>query len=103
MAERRVVVTGMGVITGLGETVDTFWNNLIAGESGVRRVTLFDATRFDSQIGGEVTTFREDKYVDRKSAKRLDPGCGTGCDRRFVDVEQVDREADRAERVVRSR
>jgi 3-oxoacyl-[acyl-carrier-protein] synthase II len=72
MAERRVVVTGMGVITGLGETVDTFWNNLIAGESGVRRVTLFDATRFDSQIGGEVTTFREDKYVDRKSAKRLD-------------------------------
>jgi 3-oxoacyl-[acyl-carrier-protein] synthase II len=62
----------MGVVTGLGETVDTFWNNLIAGESGVRKVTLFDASRFDSQIGGECHTFREDNYLDRKAAKRLD-------------------------------
>ena len=45
MAHRRVVVTGMGLVTALGETVDAFWNNLVAGTSGVRRITLFDPSR----------------------------------------------------------
>ena len=72
MAHRRVVVTGMGLVTALGETVDAFWNNLVAGTSGVRRITLFDASRFDSQIGGECTNFKAEEYFDRKAAKRLD-------------------------------
>ena len=72
MAHRRVVVTGMGLVTALGETVDAFWNNLVAGTSGVRRISLFDPSRFDSQIGGECTNFKAEEYFDRKAAKRLD-------------------------------
>ncbi len=72
MSDRRVVVTGMGLITSLGETVDTFWNNLIAGETGIRLISLFDPTAFDSHIGGECANFSIDNYFDRKDAKRLD-------------------------------
>jgi 3-oxoacyl-[acyl-carrier-protein] synthase II len=62
----------MGVITSLGKSVDEFWNNLIACKSGVCRITIFDASRFDSQIGGECADFSPDDYFDKKSAKRLD-------------------------------
>ena len=55
MAHRRVVVTGMGLVTALGETVDAFWNNLVAGTSGVRRITLFDPSRVVYQIRGAGT------------------------------------------------
>lgn len=72
MSLRRVVVTGMGVITSLGETVEAFWSSLISGESGVRRVSLFDASAYDVRIGGECTGFDPARYMDRKSAKRLD-------------------------------
>jgi len=72
MSGRRVVITGMGVITSLGETVDEFWNNLVACKSGVCKITIFDASRFDSQIGGECATFDPDRYIDRKQSKRLD-------------------------------
>ncbi len=72
MSERRVVVTGMGLVTSLGETVDSFWSNLVAGKSGVRRVTLFDTSAFDVRIGGECKDFDAGKRFDRKAMKRLD-------------------------------
>ncbi|MCB9851071.1 MAG: beta-ketoacyl-ACP synthase II [Phycisphaerales bacterium] len=72
MSDRRVVVTGMGVITSLGETVDDFWSNLIAGKSGVCPITLFDAAQYDSRIGGECAKFDPDAHFDRKASKRLD-------------------------------
>jgi len=72
MVERRVVVTGMGLITSLGETVDEFWTNLIACKSGVRKISLFDASMFDSRIGGECTTFDPDRFFEKKQSKRLD-------------------------------
>jgi 3-oxoacyl-[acyl-carrier-protein] synthase II len=72
MSDRRVVVTGMGLVTGLGETVEQFWSNLIAGQSGIRKIGLFDASAFDSRIGGECTDFKPENYFDRKQAKRLD-------------------------------
>jgi len=72
MADRRVVVTGMGLVTSLGETVDAFWSNLVSGVSGVRAISLFDAGAFDSQIGGECSAFKPESYFDRKSARRLD-------------------------------
>lgn len=55
--ERRVVVTGLGVVTPLGHDLDTFWKRLIAGECGIDRITAFDATDFDTQVAGEVKNF----------------------------------------------
>ena len=52
--ERRVVVTGLGVVTPLGNDLDTFWKNLIAGQCGIDRITHFDTTGFDTQIAGEI-------------------------------------------------
>ena len=50
--DRRVVVTGLGVVTPLGHQLDVFWNNLIAGQCGIDKITAFDATPFDTQIAG---------------------------------------------------
>ncbi len=72
MSKRRVVVTGMGVVTPLGESVDVFWDKLIDGTSGVRNITLFDTTDFDVRIGGECSDFDPFEYIDRKNAKRMD-------------------------------
>jgi 3-oxoacyl-[acyl-carrier-protein] synthase II len=55
--ERRVVVTGLGVVSALGQDVETFWKNLIDGQCGVDRITLFDATAFDCQIAAEIRNF----------------------------------------------
>jgi 3-oxoacyl-[acyl-carrier-protein] synthase II len=55
--DRRVVVTGMGVVTPIGQTLDTFWSNLIAGQCGVDRITRFDPSAFDTQIAAEVRDF----------------------------------------------
>ena len=56
-SERRVVVTGMGVVTPLGHDLDTFWNNLTGGVCGIDKITSFDASAFDTQIAGEVRNF----------------------------------------------
>lgn len=57
LPERRVVVTGLGLVTPIGQTLDTFWNNLITGQCGIDKITRFDATAFDTQIAGEVRDF----------------------------------------------
>jgi 3-oxoacyl-[acyl-carrier-protein] synthase II len=56
-SDRRVVVTGMGVVTPLGHDLNAFWQNLIAGQCGIDKITAFDATTFDTQIAGEVKNF----------------------------------------------
>ncbi|MGH7951658.1 MAG: beta-ketoacyl-ACP synthase II [Limisphaerales bacterium] len=55
--ERRVVITGLGVVTPIGHQLDIFWNNLISGQCGIDRITSFDAANFDTQIAGEVKNF----------------------------------------------
>jgi 3-oxoacyl-[acyl-carrier-protein] synthase II len=55
--DRRVVITGLGVVTPIGHQLDVFWNNLIAGQCGIDKITAFDATPFDTQIAGEVKNF----------------------------------------------
>jgi 3-oxoacyl-[acyl-carrier-protein] synthase II len=69
---RRVVVTGLGVVSPLGSDVETFWRRLVAGESGIGRVTRFDITGYDTTIAGEVQGFRAEDYLDRKEVRRAD-------------------------------
>jgi len=72
MADRRVVVTGMGAVTPFGVTVDRYWDGLIEGRSGITAISLFDTSQFDVHIGGEVTAFDAEKHLDRRIIKRLD-------------------------------
>ena len=73
MAERRrVVITGMGLVTALGTELSTFWENLIAGKSGVSRIESFDTAQYPVKIGGEIKDFDETKYLDKRESKRMD-------------------------------
>jgi 3-oxoacyl-[acyl-carrier-protein] synthase II len=72
---RRVVITGMGVVSPLGNSVEKFWRELLAGTSSIDRITRFDPSRFVVQIGAQVNDFNvEDyaEYIDKKEARRLD-------------------------------
>lgn len=68
----RVVVTGLGAVTPLGLSVDTFWPRMIAGESGIDRITLIDAEPYACHIAGEITDFNAEDWLDRKEARRID-------------------------------
>jgi 3-oxoacyl-[acyl-carrier-protein] synthase II len=72
MSKRRVVVTGLGVVSPVGIGTDTAWANLIAGQSGITRITKFDPTPFASQIAGEVKGFNAEDYIPAKDARRMD-------------------------------
>lgn len=72
LPRRRVVVTGMGVVTPLGNDVAAFWARLAAGESGVRTITAFDPARVTSKIAGEVQDFDPSNVLDRKDMRRTD-------------------------------
>lgn len=69
---RRVVVTGMSVVTALGCELAEFWERLCAGKSGVSRIERFDCADFKVNFGGEVKEFPRDEYIDPKESKRLD-------------------------------
>lgn len=68
---KRVVITGLGVVSPIGIGKETFWQNLIAGKSGVGPITHFDATAYSSQIAAEVKDFNPGDYLDKKEARRL--------------------------------
>jgi 3-oxoacyl-[acyl-carrier-protein] synthase II len=63
---RRVVVTGMGAITPLGNDVDSFWSNVKNGSCGIKRISRFDTEQFDSKIDAEVAGFDPQDYMDKK-------------------------------------
>lgn len=69
---RRVVVTGLGAITPVGNTPSEYWEGLMAGRSGIGPITLFDASNHDCRIAGEIKGFDPLQYMDRKDAKRMD-------------------------------
>ncbi|AQQ71808.1 3-oxoacyl-[acyl-carrier-protein] synthase 2 [Limihaloglobus sulfuriphilus] len=73
MNKRRVVITGMGCVTALGETADTLYENVCSGKSGVSPIERFDTTDYPVRFGGEVKTFNPDDYINHREAKRLDP------------------------------
>lgn len=72
MEKRRVVITGVGVVSPVGNDARTFWASLLAGKSGIGPVTLFDASEFPTRIAGEVKDFDPSAYMDKKDVKRTD-------------------------------
>jgi 3-oxoacyl-[acyl-carrier-protein] synthase II len=72
MLKRRVVVTGMGMVSPLGTGVEKTWQALIQGKSAVARITKFDPTGFDTQIAAEVKDFVPENFIDKKELKRMD-------------------------------
>lgn len=73
MNKRRVVVTGMGVLTPIGLNVHEFWKNLLAGVSGAAPITNFDPSDYDTHFACELKGFKGSDYLDRKSVQRMDP------------------------------
>ncbi len=78
MQFKRVVVTGLGAITPLGNSVTDYWNNLVGGVSGAAPITRFDASKFKTRFACEVKDFNPEDYFDRKQARQLDPFCHYG-------------------------
>ena len=72
MSRRRVVVTGLGIVSPVGNAVPEAWENVLAGKSGITRVTRFDPSRLSSQIAGEVKGFDVAQYLSVKEARRMD-------------------------------
>ncbi|MCS6771221.1 MAG: beta-ketoacyl-ACP synthase II [Kiritimatiellae bacterium] len=75
MSRRRVVVTGLGVVSPLGSDLKLFLDRLLAGKSGIRRIQSFDVSGYASQIAGEVVEFNPDPYIPKKEQRRMDPFC----------------------------
>jgi len=72
---RRVVVTGMGVVSPLGNNIGKFWQNISAGKSGISKVTRFDTNEFSTKIAGEVKNFESEGIIEKKEIRRMDLFC----------------------------
>jgi len=72
LARRRVVVTGLGIVSPVGNTVEEAWQNILAGRSGIAPITKFDTSTFPVQFGGEVKNFDITQYISAKDARRMD-------------------------------
>src|SRR2546421_11410808 len=72
-SDRRVVITGLGVVTPVGNDLETFWKNLVQGKSGIRRIQTFDTANYDCKIGGEVRDFEPKNFFkNAKDVRRTD-------------------------------
>ena len=72
MSKRRVVITGLGLLTPVGNTVDESWRNIVAGKSGIAPITSFDASKFSARISGSVKNFDPLQYISAKEVKKMD-------------------------------
>ncbi|MFV2031014.1 MAG: beta-ketoacyl-ACP synthase II [Gammaproteobacteria bacterium] len=72
MSKRRVVITGMGLLTPVGNTVEESWKNIVAGKSGIALITAFDASNFSAKISGSVKNFDVSQYIPHKDQKKMD-------------------------------
>ena len=98
MELKRVVVTGLGAVTPLGNTAAETWQNMLAGVSGAAPITHFDASKFQSQFACEVKGFDPEQFIDRKEARKMDPYCQyalaaaiMAVDDSAMDLEKVDK------------
>lgn len=71
-AKKRVVITGMGIVSVFGSDVDKFYERLLTGESGITLIDRFDASELTTRIGGQIRGFDSNGYIDRKTDQRLD-------------------------------
>src|SRR5512141_3384251 len=72
MNRRRVVVTGLGLVSPVGIGVEESWRGLVAGKSGIGPITQFDASTFPTRIAGEVRNFEPEKYMEKREVRRND-------------------------------
>src|SRR5215831_8794187 len=72
MELNRVVVTGIGIISPIGNNLQQYWNSLVEGVSGANNITLFDASKFKTRFACEVKEFDPTKFLDRKEARKMD-------------------------------
>jgi 3-oxoacyl-[acyl-carrier-protein] synthase II len=72
LSRRRVVVTGLGIVSPVGSSIDTAWANILAGRSGIGPITRFDVSRFTTRFGGAVAGFALDQYVSAKDVRKMD-------------------------------
>ena len=72
MAKRRVVVTGLGIVSPVGSQIETAWQNILAGRSGIRALTRFDCSAYPTRFAGDVSGFNADDYIEPKEARRMD-------------------------------
>ncbi len=70
--KRRVVITGIGVVSPVGIGKEQFWQALLSGKSGTKKIASFDPTNFDSQVAGEITDFNASQYIPKKELRRVD-------------------------------
>ena len=70
--QRRVVITGLGTLTSLGNTVEEFWNAIKEGKNGISEITRFDITGFDCHVASEIKDFDSSLYIDKKESRRMD-------------------------------
>lgn len=73
MSKRRVVITGLGIVSPLGSDIATAWNNVLAGKSGIGPITRFDVSAFPVRFGGAVTGFEAESYLSPKDLRKMDP------------------------------
>ncbi len=99
MAYRRVVITGIGLVTPLGGTIDEFWDNLIAGKSGVSPIERFDVSGLSTRIAAQVLDFDPTTHVEKKVLKRMDKSqqfalvaAGKAIDDSGIDTDSIDLE-----------
>lgn len=99
MSSRRVVVTGIGVLTPIGNTVDEMWKNMLEGKSGVDLITKFDTKDFSTKFACEVKDFNIEEYISKKEARRMDlfaqyaiATASMAMDDSNIDLDSVDRE-----------
>ena len=71
--KRRIVVTGLGIVSCYGTDVDTFYSSLLEGKSGIGPITSFDCSEFPTRFAGQVQNFDTEGYLDKKQARRVDP------------------------------
>jgi len=71
VSNRRVVITGLGLLTPVGNTVEESWKNIIAGKSGIAPITAFDASQFSARISGSVKNFDPSPYIAPKDLKKM--------------------------------
>ena len=98
MSKRRVVVTGLGMITPVGNTVDDTWKNILNGKSGIAPIQHFDTSDFSVRIGGSIKNLELDEYISKKDQRKMDPFIHYGLDAGIqaikdseLDINQLDR------------